>query len=114
LIKKQNIDGSVTTTIIDFKSAEDAQTYDVSIEQLSLYAIGYKELSGENADFLEIYNMDQNKPQREEIQFQDLNDMKKKIAEAAANIKENNLPKTVNAELCQSCRQIKICSGCTK
>lgn len=40
LIKK-DINGDTKTTIIDFKSAEDAQKYDVSMEQLSLYAIGY-------------------------------------------------------------------------
>ena len=81
------------------------------MEQLSLYAIGYQELSGENADFLEIYNMDQNKLQRQEIQLGDIKSMKDKIHTAGIKIKENDLPKTENKKVCKTCRQFNICSG---
>src|SRR5204862_4360609 len=33
LIKRKQLDGTYITTIVDFKSASDAQTYDVSMEQ---------------------------------------------------------------------------------
>ncbi len=51
LVKKKNLDGTVETTIIDFKSAKDAQTFSISMDQLMLYAMGYRELTGERADF---------------------------------------------------------------
>ena len=111
LIKKKEISGGTKTTIIDFKSAEDSQKYDVTMEQLSLYAIGYKELSGEDADFLQIYNMDQNKPETQEIQISNLEEMKDKIIRAADNIRCNNLVKTKIKKTCEDCRLIKVCRG---
>lgn len=112
LIKKYDINGDLKTTIIDFKSAEDAQKYDVSMEQLSLYAIGYEELSGEKADFLQIYNMDKNKPETKEIQITDLNEMRDKIKGAANAIRLNDLPKTKADKNCKECRLVTVCSGC--
>ena len=38
-----------------FKSSKDDKIYDATIDQLQLYALGYKALTGTNADFLEIY-----------------------------------------------------------
>jgi len=111
LIKKKDINGDIKTTIIDFKSAEDAQKYDVSMEQLSLYAIGYQELSGEKADFLQIYNMDKNKPETQEIQIKDLDAMKRKIVSAADAIRQNDLPKTTDHKNCTDCRLGKVCNG---
>lgn len=111
LIKKKNINGDTKTTIIDFKSAEDAQKYDVSMEQLSLYAIGYQELSGEKADFLQVYNMDKNYPDTKEIQIADLDAMKRKIVSAADAIRHNILPKTNQSKNCNDCRLVKVCSG---
>jgi DNA helicase-2/ATP-dependent DNA helicase PcrA len=110
LIKKKDINGDIKTTIIDFKSAEDAQKYDVSMEQLSLYAIGYQELSGEKADFLQVYNMDKNYPDTKEIQINDLDEMKRKIVSAADKIRHNDLPKTDQAKNCKDCRLLKVCS----
>jgi DNA helicase-2/ATP-dependent DNA helicase PcrA len=111
LIKKKDINGDIKTTIIDFKSAEDAQKYDVSMEQLSLYAIGYQELSGEKADFLQVYNMDKNYPDTKEIQIDDLDAMKVKIVSAADSIRKNDLPKTKYSKNCTECRLVKVCSG---
>jgi DNA helicase-2/ATP-dependent DNA helicase PcrA len=68
---------------LDSKSAADAQTYDVSIEQLSLYALGYRDLSGEQADFLEIYNLDENRSHRRELLDSNLEEIRHKIIEAA-------------------------------
>jgi DNA helicase-2/ATP-dependent DNA helicase PcrA len=103
LIKKKNLDGSVEKTIIDFKSTEDAQAYHATIDQLQLYALGYKVLTGENADFLEIYNLDKNEPYRSELNIDDMDLMKKKIRNAADDIRNNRLDSTCNDPAC-SCR----------
>ena len=91
LIKKKQLDGSWQTTIIDFKSASDTQAYRVTHDQLALYALGYQKLTGEKADFLEIYNLDDNIPNREELRVEDLSDIKNKIIQAADNIRGNRL-----------------------
>jgi DNA helicase-2/ATP-dependent DNA helicase PcrA len=103
LIKKKNLDGTVEKTIIDFKSTEKAQEYQASMDQLQLYALGYKVLTGENADFLEIYNLDKNEPYRTELSMKDLDSMKEKIRNSANDIRGNNLEKTCNDPTC-ACR----------
>jgi DNA helicase-2/ATP-dependent DNA helicase PcrA len=103
LIKKKNQDGTIEKTIIDFKSTENAQEYQATIDQLQLYALGYKALTGENADFLEIYNLDKNEPYRTELSPRDLDTMKEKIRNSANDIRSNNLDKTCNDLTC-ACR----------
>ena len=100
LIKKKNQDGTIEKTIIDFKSTEKAQEYQATIDQLQLYALGYKALTGENADFLEIYNLDKNEPYRSELSSRDLDTMTKKIRNSANDIRGNNLEKTCNDPTC--------------
>jgi DNA helicase II / ATP-dependent DNA helicase PcrA len=103
LIKKKNQDGTIEKTIIDFKSTENAQEYQATIDQLQLYALGYKALTGENADFLEIYNLDKNEPYKTELSTNEMDTMKVKIRNSANDIRENNLNKTCNDPTC-ACR----------
>jgi len=103
LIKKKNLDGTIEKTIIDFKSTEKAQEYEATIDQLQLYALGYKALTGGNADFLEIYNLDKNEPYRTELLIKDLAQMEDKIRKSANDIRGNNLEKTCNDPTC-ACR----------
>jgi DNA helicase-2/ATP-dependent DNA helicase PcrA len=100
LIKKKNLDGTVEKTIIDFKSTEDAQAYHATIDQLQLYALGYKELTGENADFLQIYNLDTNDAYKNELTVSDLDNMKEKIIHAANEIRNNHLDGLCNKPDC--------------
>jgi DNA helicase-2/ATP-dependent DNA helicase PcrA len=100
LIKKKNQDGTIEKTIIDFKSTEKAQEYLATIDQLQLYALGYKALTGQNADFLEIYNLDKNEPYRTELSTNELDSMKVKIRASANDIRGNNLDKTCNDPSC--------------
>lgn len=100
LIKKKNLDGTIEKTIIDFKSTEDAQAYNATIDQLQLYALGYRALTGENADFLQIYNLDTNEGYKNELTVNDLEHIKTKIIEAANDIRNNNLEHTCNNPEC--------------
>jgi DNA helicase II / ATP-dependent DNA helicase PcrA len=100
LIKKRNHDGTIEKIIIDFKSTEDAQAYNASMDQLQLYALGYKELTGENADFLQIYNLDTNDPNTTELKNDDLDKMKVKIIDAANDIRSNHLNSTCDDPKC--------------
>src|SRR5262249_58485532 len=49
------------TTIVDLKSNERSQEEDVTEHQLHIYALGYNELTGKRADFVEIYELDERK-----------------------------------------------------
>ena len=46
------------TTIVDLKSNDRAQAEEVTEHQLHIYALGYEELTGKRADFVEIYELD--------------------------------------------------------
>lgn len=100
LIKKKMLDGTFEKTIVDFKSTEDAQAYNATIDQLQLYALGYKELTGDNADFLQIYNLDTNQGYKNELTANDLEGIKTKIISAANDIRNNNLEHTCNNPGC--------------
>lgn len=113
LIKKENLDGTVETTIVDFKSTQDAQSRDLTMEQLSLYALGYQDLTGEKADFLQIYNLDEDlpHPDKQELSYKDLNATRERIINAAKDIRGNQLAKTCDATKCATCYQKRLCSG---
>jgi len=100
LITKKNLDGSEETTIIDFKSTEDAQAYNASIDQLQMYALGYAVLTGENADFLEIYNLDKNEATKTQLFISDLENISNKIKDAANDIRQNHLDDVCNNPDC--------------
>jgi DNA helicase-2/ATP-dependent DNA helicase PcrA len=86
--------------------------YDVSMEQLSLYAIGYQELSGEKADFLQVYNMDKNYPDTKEIQIHRFrcNESQNSISGGCNHGKMIYL-KPIKQKNCKECRLVKVCSG---
>jgi len=46
------------TAIVDFKSTQDSQAESVTKDQLSIYALGYEQLTGDNADRIQILNLD--------------------------------------------------------
>ncbi|MHB0888053.1 ATP-dependent helicase [Acidithiobacillus sp.] len=113
LIKRENLDGTVETTIVDFKSSQDAQSRDLTMEQLSLYALGYQDLTGDKADFLQIYNLDEElpHPDKQELTYKDLNATRERIINAAKDIRGNHLAKTCDATKCATCYHKRLCSG---
>lgn len=46
------------TAIVDFKSTQASQAESVTKDQLSIYALGYEQLTGNNADRIQILNLD--------------------------------------------------------
>jgi DNA helicase-2/ATP-dependent DNA helicase PcrA len=91
LIKKKNLDGTYETTIVEYKSTENAQAYNVTMGQLELYSLGYEALTGEKADFLEIFNVDENSRHRNELTQKAMDDMKETVIGAAQKISNNEL-----------------------
>lgn len=46
------------TAIVDFKSTKDSQSEEITKDQLSIYALGYQQLTGEDANRIQILNLD--------------------------------------------------------
>jgi DNA helicase-2/ATP-dependent DNA helicase PcrA len=116
LIRKVDLDGKELTTIVDFKSRKESQDQDITIEQLSMYALGYKELTGKTADRLQIYNLDEdnNSKHTQRIDNNGIEAIKEKIIYSANEIRENKLSKTCEIKTCESCWHKQLCSGANK
>src|SRR6266850_570252 len=48
-------------TIVDLKTSERAQAEAVTETQLHIYALGYQELTGRRADYVETYELEEQK-----------------------------------------------------
>ena len=116
LIRKVDLDGRELTTIIDFKSRKESQAQDITIEQLSMYALGYKELTGKTADRLQIYNLDENNNSKhtQRIDNSGIELIREKIVYSANEIRDNKLAKTCEVKTCQDCWHKQLCSGAKK
>lgn len=78
-------------SIVDFKSTDRAQAEDITRDQLHVYAIGYQELTGMNADVIEVLNLDAaGKNTRESVQDELLSSMRIRIHRIANEIRENH------------------------
>jgi DNA helicase-2/ATP-dependent DNA helicase PcrA len=97
--------------IVDFKSTARAQDEDVTRDQLHVYAVGYKELTGERADLIEVLNLDEEgKTIREEVEDLLLHEVSSRIREAGHSLRENDLPRLpVWSEQCGKCDLAELC-----
>jgi DNA helicase-2/ATP-dependent DNA helicase PcrA len=76
--------------IVDFKSTEDSQTEQVTKDQLSIYALGYQQLTGSDADRIQILNLDdQGKSTNDPVNAALLTAIRAKIDVVAGDIRAN-------------------------
>lgn len=79
------------TAIVDFKSTQDSQAEDVTKDQLSIYALGYQELTGSSADRIQILNLDdQGKSSNDPVNVELIDGIKAKVADVATDIRLNH------------------------
>lgn len=98
-------------SIVDFKSTDRAQAEEVTRDQLHVYAVGYEELSGQNADLIEVLNLDeQGKSTREEVEQSLLGEVKARIKEAGESLRSNQLNRLGSwCSTCASCDLAGLC-----
>jgi DNA helicase-2/ATP-dependent DNA helicase PcrA len=90
LIKRLETD---EVAIVDFKSTHDAQDPEMTRDQLSVYALGYQELTGSNADRIQVLNLDERQsPVNEAVDSALLSSIKTKIETVASDIREKRFP----------------------
>ena len=109
LVKRREISGEEKTYIVDFKTASREVTECINAEQLKIYALGYQKLTGESADYLEIYNLDSSESERQRVTEGLLGDVSHDIKSAATNIRQNILPRKCSKEKCKNCYLNYLC-----
>ncbi|MFD5362417.1 ATP-dependent helicase, partial [Streptomyces tendae] len=99
------------TSVVDFKSSERAQAEDLTRDQLHLYVLGYRELTGQNADVVEVLNLDKaGRDTREMVDPDVMTDLGKRVTGAANSLRTNRLSRLDNwCTSCASCDFAGIC-----
>lgn len=100
------------TTIVDLKSNDRAQPEDVTEHQLHIYALGYRELTGSDADLVEIYELDQRKRNARAVDEDFIADVKSKVATAANTLRTGTLAPAPQPAKCKKCDYRTMCSAC--
>lgn len=98
-------------TIVDLKSNERAQAEAVTETQLHIYALGYQELTGRPADYVEIYELDDQKQKRRSVDDEFIADVQRDVRDAAQALRTNQLPPKPHKKTCGQCDYCKLCSA---
>jgi len=99
--------------IVDFKSSERVQTEDVTRAQLHTYAIGYRQLTGKDADLVEVLNLDEaGKNVREIVDEAMLAETENGIRRAGTSLRENRLERI--GAWCTTCAACDLAGICRK
>ena len=99
------------TTIVDLKSSERAQAEDVTDLQLHTYALGYREPTGRDADYVETYELDEGNKKPRSVDEEFMNDVVEKTFEAADSLRAGKFEARPERSRCRSCDQRPICSA---
>lgn len=98
--------------VVDFKSTERAQAEDVSRIQLHVYAVGYRELTGDGVDLVEIHNLDKGGSIRELVDERLEQATQSLIQEAATELRSGSLARKPSMSMsCEDCDLAGLCSG---
>lgn len=101
-------------TIVDLKSNDRAQAEAATETQLHIYALGYQELTGRPADYVEIYELDEQKQKRRSVDDEFIADVKRDVRVAAAALRSDDLPPKPNKKTCGQCDYCNLCSAAIK
>ena len=99
------------TTIVDLKSSERSQDEEVTETQLHTYALGYKELTGRDADFVEIYELEERRAKPRTVDDDFMADVREKTMEAATALREMRLEPAPTRFKCRQCDFSSLCSA---
>ncbi len=98
------------TTIVDLKSSDRAQPEDVTETQLHIYALGYEELTGKRADYVEIYELDERKRKARSVDDDFTQDVKNKVTHTAQSLRHSSFPPLPSAPKCRTCDYKGMCT----
>jgi DNA helicase-2/ATP-dependent DNA helicase PcrA len=99
------------TAIVDLKSTTRAQAEDVTETQLHIYALGYRELTRRDADYVEIWELEEQRKKPRAVDQDFIDDVKTRVRGAADALRRNYLPVAPWAPRCKSCDYCGMCSA---
>jgi len=79
--------------------------------QLHIYALGYRELTGKDADFVETYELDTQKRKPRAVDEDLIAEVKKRVNSTAKALRANEFPAKPNENKCSRCDFRKMCSS---
>lgn len=109
LVKHIDDKGQEKTAIVDFKTANKRVMEEINTQQLKIYALGYKELTGQTADYMEIYHLDSQNDVRNNVTENVISEVAQEIRDAADDIRNNHLPRKCSLEKCTKCHINYLC-----
>lgn len=101
-------------TIIDLKSNDRAQAENVTETQLQIYALGYQELTGNDADYVEIYELSERRRKPRSVDPEYIGEIKARIQVAAEALRQGNLPPAPDGNRCKECEYPGMCTACAR
>lgn len=97
-------------TIVDLKSTERAQAENVTELQLHVYALGYEQLTGRDADYVEIYELDEGVQKARSVDSDFIEDVKHHVRSAAADLRTGSYERSGSTATCRKCDYRRMCS----
>jgi DNA helicase II / ATP-dependent DNA helicase PcrA len=97
--------------IVDLKSNERAQAESLTEAQLHIYALGYRELTGRDADFVETYELDQQRRKARAVDEDLIRDVTGRIHRTAQALRENDFAPVPESSRCAGCDFGRLCSA---
>ena len=98
-------------TIVDLKSSDRAQAEEITETQLHVYALGYQDLTGRPADYVEIYELDERKRKPRSVDDEFISEVQTKVRGAADALRTSNLPPAPVPRKCAACDYRGMCSA---
>ncbi len=98
-------------TIVDLKSNERSQQEEVTEKQLHTYALGYRELTGRDADMVETYELAERRPILRPVDEDFIEDVRKDTRKAARALRKMRLPPDPARSRCRQCDFSSLCSA---
>ena len=111
LIRRKNIEGKWEVIIVDYKTGERKPSELEQRLQLEIYALGYKKLTGQDADVLEIVDIEGNEVVSSRAVLPDnLEDTAERIRDACDEILDNNnVTRVCEKNKCKNCNHRLMC-----
>ncbi|MGE3992656.1 ATP-dependent helicase [Pseudorhodoplanes sp.] len=97
--------------IVDLKSTERAQAEELTEAQLHIYALGYRELTGKDADFVETYELDTQTRKPRAVDEQLVSEVVQRVQATANALRSNSFPVTPSERQCGRCDFVRMCSA---
>lgn len=97
--------------IVDLKSSEDSQTPSLTDAQLHVYALGYRDLTGRDADFVETYELDRQVRRPRAVDEDLISEVRQRVLDTAAALRSNAFEPKPEKQKCARCDFVRMCSA---